>query len=127
MWIDVVAALAALQLLFFGVQVGSARTRFGVKAPATTGHEQFERYYRVQMNTIELLAPLLAGLYLASHYWSPAWVAAAGAVYLVGRMVYRSAYLRDPASRTVGFALSVAPVFCLLLAALVGAVLQWLR
>ena len=35
--------------------VGRARTKFGVNAPAVTGHEQFERCFRVQMNTLELL------------------------------------------------------------------------
>jgi len=37
-----------------------------VKAPAVSGHEMFERVYRVQMNTLELMVLLLPGLYLGA-------------------------------------------------------------
>jgi uncharacterized MAPEG superfamily protein len=121
MWIDVVAALAVIQFLAFGIMVGAARNRFGVHAPATTGHPQFERMYRVQMNTLEQLVALLPALYLASHYWSPSLVAGGGVVYLVGRLVYLHAYLKDPSTRTLGFALSVFPILAMLAASLVGA------
>lgn len=121
--IDIVACLAVLQYLFFGSLVGQARTRYGVKAPATTGHEQFERAYRVQMNTLELLVALLPALYLAGRYWPAPYVAAAGAVYLVGRLLYWRAYVSTPATRGLGFMLSIVPVISLTLAALVPAVL----
>ncbi len=121
--VDIVAMLALLQYLVFGSLVGHARGRYGVKAPAVTGHEQFERVYRVQMNTLELLVPLLPAMYAAARYW-PGWViAAAGAVYLVGRIVYWRAYVSAPASRGLGFLLSIGPVFGLILAALVPALL----
>jgi hypothetical protein len=49
--------LAALPVHFaLSVNVGRARTRYGIKAPAVTGNENFERAYRVQMNTLEQLA-----------------------------------------------------------------------
>jgi uncharacterized MAPEG superfamily protein len=121
-WIDLVCVLAVLQAIFFGVMVGSARGKYGVNAPAVSGHPMFERMYRVQMNTLELLVAFLPALYLASHYWSPQWVAATGAIYLVGRLVYWRAYLRDPASRTLGFGLSAFPVLALLAATLLGIV-----
>ena len=81
--------------------MGRARGRYGVKAPAVTGHEGFERAYRVQMNTLELLVALLPALYVAGHYWSPALVAGTGAVYLVGRLLYARAYLRDPSGNKI--------------------------
>ena len=119
--IDVVAMLALLQYLVFGALVGRARARHGVQAPAVTGHPAFERAYRVQMNTLELLVALLPALYAAGRYW-PAWaVALAGGVYLVGRALYARAYVRDPASRGPGFLLSMGAVGVLLLAALVPA------
>lgn len=37
------AALAILQFFLFGILVGRARAEFGIKAPATSGHELFER------------------------------------------------------------------------------------
>ena len=123
-WIDLVAVLAALQYLGFGILVGGARTKYGVNAPAVTGHAQFERLYRVQMNTLELLVILLPGLYIAARYWSPLWVAAGGAVYLIGRLVYWRAYTRDPASRALGFGLSVFPILAMLGGSLLGMVLK---
>lgn len=121
--IDTVAMAAVIQYLVFGGLVGRARTRYGVKAPAVTGHEQFERLYRVQMNTLELLVALLPALYVAGRYW-PAWaVAGLGAVYLVGRLLYWRGYVTQPASRALGFMLSIGPVFTLAIAGLVPAVL----
>lgn len=120
MWIDLVAVLALLQFLGFGVLVGQARGRYGVHAPAVTGHEAFERLYRVQMNTLELLVLLLPSLYIAARYWSPGMVAGVGSLYLIGRLVYWQAYVKDPALRTFGFALSFLPIVGLLVAALLG-------
>jgi len=121
-WVDIVAMLALLQFLHFGILVGRARGRYGVKAPAVNGDERFERIYRVQMNTLELLVVLLPAMYVAARYWSPAWVAAAGVVYLLGRLIYWRAYAEDPKRRGPGFLLSIAPVLVLVLAALVAAV-----
>jgi glutathione S-transferase len=119
--VDIVAMLAVLQYMFFGMQVGKARGRYGVPAPAVSGNEQFERIYRVQMNTLELLVALLPALYAAARYWPPNYVAVAGVVYLVGRMLYWRAYVLAPSSRSLGFALSIGPVMALALAVLVPA------
>lgn len=123
MWVDVVATLAILEFIAFGIMVGAARNRYGVHAPATTGHPVFDRLYRVQMNTLELLVALLPAMYLAARYWSPNVVAAGGVVYLVGRLVYLRAYVKDPASRTLGFGLSAFPILSMLGATLAGALL----
>jgi len=124
MWIDLVAVLAILQFIGFGMVVASARTQYKVHAPATSGHPQFERLYRVHMNTLELLVCLLPALYVAGRYWPAHWVAGAGVVYLLGRLIYWRAYAKDPASRTLGFSLSIFPIIALLIAALAGAVLK---
>ena len=121
--VDAVAMLAVIQYLVFGSLVGKARGTYGVKAPAVTGHELFERVYRVQMNTLELLVALIPALYAAAHYWPGVYVAAAGAVYLVGRVVYWQAYVKEPKRRGLGFMMSIAPVFSLALCALVPALL----
>lgn len=52
-YVHIVALLAVLQFIAFGLLVGSARGKYGVRAPATTGHEQFERMFRVHGNTLE--------------------------------------------------------------------------
>ena len=122
-YVDLVAILAVAQLLFFAVLVGRARGLYGVKAPAVTGHEMFERAYRVQMNTLELMVAFLPALYIAGKYWPQAWVAGAGAVYLAGRFIYWRSYTSAPGSRGVGFGLSMLPVLALLVAALAGCVM----
>ncbi|MGS0753637.1 MAPEG family protein [Roseateles sp. GG27B] len=81
-YVDIVAMLAVLQYLVFGALVGKARGKYGIKAPAITGSEGFERIYRVHMNTLELLVALLPALYVAARYWPAQYVAALGAVYL---------------------------------------------
>lgn len=123
-YVHIVALLAILQFLFFGILVGRARGAYGVKAPATSGNELFERAFRVQMNTLEQIVAFLPALLIASVYWPNAVIAGIGAVYLVGRFLYRQSYIADPAKRGPGFALTVIPTFVLLIAALVGVVLR---
>jgi hypothetical protein len=123
-YVELIALLAVAQYLFFGAMVGRARGRYGVKAPAVTGHEGFERAYRVQMNTLELMIALLPALFVAARFWPAGWVAGIGAVYLLGRFIYWRAYVGNPASRALGFMLSMLPVIVLLLMALAGAILR---
>lgn len=123
-YLHIVAILAIVQYLVFGMLVGRARQRYGVRAPATTGHEQFERAYRVQMNTLEQIICFLPALFLAAIYWPQEVVAPIGAIYLVGRQLYRNAYVKDPRSRGIGFLLSLAPTVILLVMATWGALLR---
>jgi glutathione S-transferase len=123
-YVDIVTVLALLQFIVFGFKVGRARGRYGVKAPAITGNVTFERFFRVQQNTLELLVALVPGLYLFSHYWNPRVAAALGLFYLIGREVYAAAYVKEPAKRSAGYGLSFLPTAILVLGGLVGAVRQ---
>lgn len=120
-YVDVVAVIAVLQLIFFSALVGRARGQYGIDAPAVVGHELFERAYRVQMNTLELLVAFLPALFLAGKYWPQSAIAGLGAIYVLGRFVYWRAYMGAPKSRALGFGLSIFPILLLLVAALVGA------
>ena len=119
-YVDLIAVLSVLQFIFFGVLVARARDAYGVKAPAVSGNEMFERVYRVQMNTLELLVAFLPSLYIAAKYFPPTYVAGTGAIFLVGRIIYWRSYVAAPSSRTLGFALSMLPIVALLIAALAG-------
>ncbi|MNM95806.1 MAPEG family protein [compost metagenome] len=123
-YVEIVAMLVVVQYLFFIYQVGRARGHYGVKAPAVTGHEKFERAYRVQMNTLELMVALLPALFVAARFWPASWIAGIGVVYLIGRFIYWRAYMSAPSSRGLGFGLSMLPVMALLTLALAGAVLR---
>ena len=118
---DIVTALALLQFVWFGMLVGQARGKYDIKAPAVTGNEIFERHFRVQQNTLELLILFVPGLYLFSHYFNPLWAAGLGVVYLIGRQIYAASYVKDPASRSAGYGLSALPTLILVLGGLVGA------
>jgi glutathione S-transferase len=126
-YVDIVTVLAVLQFILFGFQVGKARGKYGVKAPATTGNEIFERFFRIQQNTLELLVGFIPGIYLFSRYLNPLWAAALGVIYLVGRQIYAATYVKDPSKRSLGFGLSFLPVAVLLIGGLIGAVWHLFR
>jgi glutathione S-transferase len=119
--VAVVILLALLQYVVFAMLVGRARGKYGVKAPAVSGHEMFDRYFRVHQNTLELLVAAVPAMWLYGTYVSTTWAAVLGLVYVVGRVAYLVGYVADPAKREIGFALSVMPVIVLLLGALWGA------
>ncbi len=120
---DIVAAMilvAVLEFIGFAMLVGYARGRYRIEAPAVSGHPEFERYFRVQQNTLELLAPLIPAAWFFGLYVSPAWAAALVAVYVLGRAWYAISYIRDPKRRGAGFGLSFLPVITLTIGALLG-------
>jgi uncharacterized membrane protein YecN with MAPEG domain len=121
-YVDIVTALAVLQFIVFGFKVGGARGRYGVKAPAITGNEIFERYFRVQQNTLEQLIVFLPGMYLFARYSNPLVAAALGVVYLIGREIYAYTYVKDPANRSVGYGVTFLPMIILVVGGLIGAV-----
>ena len=122
--VALVILLALAEFVALGILVGRARGKYGVKAPATTGHEMFERWFRVHYNTMELLVVFVPSIWLFGLYVNPQVGAALGAVYLVGRVMYVRSYVRDPAARGGGFGLSMLPTLVLLVGAATGAALE---
>lgn len=102
--------------------VGRARGKYGIKAPATTGHEGFERAYRVQMNTLEQSVLFLPTLWLAATHGFAGWAGIAGLAWIVGRVWYFAAYLADPARRGGGFVTGMLSWLVLLVLAAIGVV-----
>ena len=74
-----VTCLAILFYFFTSIQVSKARAKFGVKVPAISGNPDFERVFRVQMNTLEWMPIFLPSLWLFAIYISDAVAAALGA------------------------------------------------
>lgn len=120
--IFLVIVIALVQYIYFSVKVGMAREKYGVKAPAMTGNEFFERQLRVQMNTLELMICIIPALLISAQFWSPLIMALIGFVYVIGRFIYSKTYVVNPDKRTIGFALSMLPILILLIAALIGIV-----
>lgn len=126
-YVHIVLALALLEFFLFCLAVARARDTYNVPPPATTGHEVFERYFRVQMNTLEQLVIFVPSIILFGAYVSP-WIAAAlGVVFIVGRALYFKGYVRAAEARHTGFMLSVIPNVTLLVGGLLGAAWKLLR
>jgi glutathione S-transferase len=121
-----ITVLSLMQFFFFGALVGKARAKLGVKAPSMIGPEAFERLVRVHLNTLERLVMFVPLLWMAAQFWNPLWVAGAGVLFLVGRVLYWRGYVRSPEQRSLGNVLTVVSIALLLLANLVGLGKAWL-
>ncbi len=123
-WVALVTVLSLIVYVATLVQVGRGRARYGVAAPAMTGHPEFERLVRVQANTLEGLVIYLPCLWLFALYAEPRLAAALGLVWIVGRVVYARAYAKDPATRSTGFGIQALATVALLIGALIGVILN---
>ncbi|UCG74158.1 MAG: MAPEG family protein [Chromatiales bacterium] len=121
-FVHAVIALALIQFMVYGILVGRARIQYEIPAPAITGHEIFERYYRVHYNTMEQLVQFIPAILLFAYYVNAPTAAVLGLVFIVGRVVYFRAYIADPAKRGPGFGLTVLPTTIMLLGGLGGAI-----
>ena len=116
-----VVTLLTLLLMFYTVwMVGSARQRYGIKAPSISGDPAFERAWRVQMNTVENAVMFIPALWLAAQYVDPLWAGIAGIVWLAGRVWYAVAYVRDASRRGPGYLVSMIAWAALMLMAAGG-------
>jgi glutathione S-transferase len=100
-----VTLLAIAFYFYTSLNVARSRTRTGVKAPAMSGHPDFERAFRIQMNTLEWMPIFLPSLWLFAIYIGDAIAAGIGAVWIVGRIVYFLGYSKEAAKRSPGFAI----------------------
>ena len=122
--VTIVIALALIEHTVFGMLVGRARGKYGIDAPAISGDPIFERYYRVQQNTLEVLVLFIPGMWMFGHYVSVDVAAGLGLVFIVGRFLYLRGYVADPNSRTLGFILSFVPAQILIIGGLIGAAMS---
>ena len=117
-----VTCLAVLVYFLIGFRVGQARGTYGIKAPATTGHPDFERMFRVQMNMLEWMPIFLPALWLFATYISDAIAAALGMVWIVGRVLYMTGYAQAANKRGAGFAIQASAAIALWLGATIAIV-----
>jgi len=120
--VHLVIAFALVEFFLFGLAVASARARYHIAAPATTGNEVFERYFRVQMNTLEQLIIFVPSVLLFARYVNVYVAAALGVVFLIGRALYFQGYVKAPQARHIGFILTAVPNLALLIGAIIGAI-----
>src|SRR5262245_52259601 len=115
-----VTCLAVAFFFFTTTQVSRARAAFGIKAPATTGHPDFERVFRVQQNTLEWMPIFLPSLWLCALYLSDLAAAVLGLVWIAGRALYLTGYTQAVEKRVPGFFIQSMACLLLLIGAIVG-------
>ena len=119
------ATLLALAFSFFTcINVSRSRRKTGVKVPAMSGPPDFERAFRIQMNTLEWMPIVLPSLWLFAIYISDTIAAAIGAIWIIGRIVYFIGYSQAAAKRGPGFAIQAMAAIVLWAGALGAVVLR---
>ena len=121
-----VAILAVVLLITTIGMVAGARSRHGIKAPATTGNVEFERVFRTQANTFEATLMFLPVLFVSAQYWNPTWTGFIGVVWLVGRVLYVATYASG-ANRSLGFFIGLFANLALVVTALIGVISVMMR
>ncbi|TAL36349.1 MAPEG family protein [Phenylobacterium sp.] len=117
-YVAIVTLLALLTYFWMGLQVGRARAKSGIAAPAMTGDPVLERTIRAHYNTLEWLPLFLVPLWLFAIYWSDMVAAIVGLVWIVGRVLYQLGYVADPKKREAGFMIQALAVAVLLFGSL---------
>jgi glutathione S-transferase len=121
-WVALATVGALLLYMFVTTKVGSARSKYGVPAPAMTGNPDFERVVRVHQNTLEQLVVFLPALWLFGHFVSARYGAALGLVWIIGRALYAWGYYQSADKRGPGFGISIMATIILVLGSLGGIV-----
>lgn len=119
-YVALITVLILVHYMYLAFAVGGARGKYNVPAPATTGNDQFERHLRVQINTLEQLIIALPGMWMCAYFFRPDVAAVLGVAFLIGRVLYANAYVKDPASRGTGMMIGFVATVVLLVCTLVG-------
>jgi uncharacterized membrane protein YecN with MAPEG domain len=122
----IVTILAVMFYFFIATRVSAARAKFGVKLPAITGQPDFDRIYRVQLNTLEWMPIFLPLLWLSAIYFSDAASAAVGLLWIVGRILYFRGYSQAVEKRLPGFLIQATACILLFIGAVTGLVMEML-
>ncbi len=117
---SIITLLALLMYFIIIINVGIARVKYKVAAPAITGDPNFERVLRVQQNTLEQLVFFLPLLWLFSYYISDLWGSILGGVWVLGRVIYAWRYYQAAEKRTIGFAIGSLSSMILLVGTLIA-------
>jgi len=121
-WTTLATCAALILYIYMGVRVGGARAKYNVAAPAMSGDPIFERHFRVHLNTLEWLPVFLVSMWLFALKWDDRIAAGLGAVWIIGRIIYMTSYVKDPKSRSAGFGIQALATLVLLGGAIWGAV-----
>ena len=114
--------LMILEYALFMTLVGFARGWYKIAAPAVTGNADFERYFRVQQNTLEQLIAVIPALWIMALTLSALWAALLGCVFVAARGYYAYGYYKSAGGRHYGFLFGSWAAGALILGACIGIV-----
>jgi glutathione S-transferase len=117
-----VTIAAVICTFVLSARVGAARAKLGVAAPAMSGQPDFDKSFRIHMNTVEQLVLFVPMLWLAVAVVGDLWAAEIGAIWIVGRVIYTVGYSKEAAKRGPGFLLTILPTAVLTVIALWGVI-----
>jgi glutathione S-transferase len=116
-WSTLAAIVVYIWIL---ANVGKARGKFKISAPATDGPLEFQSVLRVQANTVEQMVVFFPALWMCAYFASDMWAAAGGALWSIGRIVYAQGYYKDPAKRSAGFGITAFASVALMIGTMIG-------
>ena len=117
-WTALVTIAALLVYFYMGLRVGQARGKYGIAAPAVSGHPDFDRAIRIQANTLEWLPLFLVSLWLFAFYMNDVAAAVVGLVWILGRILYLTGYAKAAEARGRGFGIQALATAVLLFGAM---------
>lgn len=119
-WLALVTLGVGVLLVVLALNVGKARKKYGIKAPAKKGDPAFERVFRLQMNTLVSTVAFLPAMWLFAAFMDEIWGAILGAMWLATRVWYAVAYQRPGTKPSPAYLLSIVVFIVLTLGAAVG-------
>ena len=119
--ISLVIVLSAIFIQILSTNVSISRGKHKIKAPATTGHEGFERSFRAHLNMIEnfvvflpifIVAAMNSGADIITKNYPPA-IFLIGCTWLLSRIISSVRYIKGWNYR-IGIAMFLVSFLCLL-------------
>ena len=120
--VAIITALALIQFVYFGIQVGRMREKHSVSAPEIVGDPEFMRMFRIHQNTMEQLVVFIPSLWIFAYFLDPKSGAGIGLIFIATRFVYYLDYLKEPKSRGRGFGIGFVTIAVLLVGGAGGAI-----
>jgi glutathione S-transferase len=120
----IVVILSLFVYIWVAMQVGAARGKYNVPAPLVDGPPEFQRVFRVHMNTLEQLILFLPAVVIFAAAWGDHVTAAIAAAWPIGRVLYALQYYKAAEKRGPGFGIAFLSSMALLIGGLIGAVMH---
>src|SRR5262245_15345347 len=117
-----VTLLAVLFYFFIATRVSVARQKLNVQLPATAGHPDFDRFFRVHQNELDWMPFFLPLLWICAIYFSDGAAAVIGLVWIAARALYLVGYSQAVEKRLPGFFIQSLACILLLIGSVVGIV-----